>query len=561
MARYRIAGIARDNDNNPVVGGNASLRRESDNVEIAATTTGADGFYGWLETDVNYPGSVKVRITAPDGVVRETSGRATGQSGTFFIPDLMRAFRMMTDGVVDGVDSELLVSASGGSMDVSVAPGFAFLFGHPSYWPDTETVTIAANGTGNPRLDLIVLRFYPPGAANEGEQDIAVIQGTPAAVPAAPGVTQDPNVVWEIPLATVAVAAGAAAITGGNVTDARIFSSGPLMDSSVVSAKIADLAVLTGKLAAKAVTPAKMTAEAQVSTTAIAKVLKAATTVDTSPSYAQLVLSELADVSETTPTAAQSLRWNATDSKWEPYTPAALGLIIQEGDVTIVTSATVLDFTAAPFAVTESPTGEANIDIAALGIDTTRLADGSVTNVKVATAIDAVKLADGTVTNTEFQRINSVTSNVQDQLDGKASTTHVHETGPALMNKATKAYGFTGITSTSTTLGDLIIDCDITLVSGVTYDIFATGYAQANAPTGGNSIYVGIKIGAQNTEWGDSTQLTGGDRTIVATSTRTVTGPTTQTIALRGRITGGASASVTTGHVNVFAVPRTVPAS
>jgi len=41
--------------------------------------------------------------------------------------------------------------------------------------------------------------------------------------------------------------------------------------------------------------------------------------------------------------------------------------------------------------------------------------------IKAAAGIDATKLADGSVSNTELQYINTVTSNVQDQLDGKQS--------------------------------------------------------------------------------------------------------------------------------------------
>lgn len=44
---------------------------------------------------------------------------------------------------------------------------------------------------------------------------------------------------------------------------------------------------------------------------------------------------------------------------------------------------------------------------------------GGITNTEIATGIDAAKIADGSVSNTEFQFINSVTSNVQDQLDVK----------------------------------------------------------------------------------------------------------------------------------------------
>jgi hypothetical protein len=44
---------------------------------------------------------------------------------------------------------------------------------------------------------------------------------------------------------------------------------------------------------------------------------------------------------------------------------------------------------------------------------------GTVANNQVATGIDAIKIGDGSVTNTEFQHINTVSSNVQTQLDAK----------------------------------------------------------------------------------------------------------------------------------------------
>jgi len=46
----------------------------------------------------------------------------------------------------------------------------------------------------------------------------------------------------------------------------------------------------------------------------------------------------------------------------------------------------------------------------------------AVDNGKVASGIDAVKLADGSVSNTEFQYINSLSSNAQTQLNGKQAT-------------------------------------------------------------------------------------------------------------------------------------------
>jgi hypothetical protein len=48
--------------------------------------------------------------------------------------------------------------------------------------------------------------------------------------------------------------------------------------------------------------------------------------------------------------------------------------------------------------------------------------NGAVTNAKLASGIDAAKIADGSVSSTEFQYLNSVTSNVQTQIDSKQAT-------------------------------------------------------------------------------------------------------------------------------------------
>lgn len=74
--------------------------------------------------------------------------------------------------------------------------------------------------------------------------------------------------------------------------------------------------------------------------------------------------------------------------------------------------------------------------------------------------IDATKIADGTVTNTEFQYINTVTSNVQTQLDNKApkSAKYIVQTADATLT-AEQALGAlaTGILKNTTTTGVLSI--------------------------------------------------------------------------------------------------------
>lgn len=51
------------------------------------------------------------------------------------------------------------------------------------------------------------------------------------------------------------------------------------------------------------------------------------------------------------------------------------------------------------------------------------------TDIKAAAAIDATKIADGSVTNTEFQYINSLTSNAQTQLNAKQETSEKGQPG------------------------------------------------------------------------------------------------------------------------------------
>lgn len=63
-----------------------------------------------------------------------------------------------------------------------------------------------------------------------------------------------------------------------------------------------------------------------------------------------------------------------------------------------------------------------------------KLADTTVTNSKLATGIDATKLADGTITNTELQYINSVTSNVQTQINAKQNTLVANDITTTLIN-------------------------------------------------------------------------------------------------------------------------------
>ena len=93
------------------------------------------------------------------------------------------------------------------------------------FWPvnndAAELLTIPANASGNPRIDLVCVEVDPvasPGDDGAPNCDYVVVQGTPAGSPVAPAVPAKHTV-----LAQIAVANGFSTITSGNITDRRQF--------------------------------------------------------------------------------------------------------------------------------------------------------------------------------------------------------------------------------------------------------------------------------------------------------------------------------------------------
>lgn len=117
--------------------------------------------------------------------------------------------------------NNLTVQASNpAAASVDVATGAAYVKGF-FYENDTlNTLTIAANASGNPRIDRVVLRI------NFSAQTVrlAVLQGTAAATPAIPALTQIYGTTWEVSLAYVWVANGFVTITGAEIHDERLFA-------------------------------------------------------------------------------------------------------------------------------------------------------------------------------------------------------------------------------------------------------------------------------------------------------------------------------------------------
>lgn len=98
--------------------------------------------------------------------------------------------------------------------NVLVLPGAALVDGTLYKNDAIQTLSIAANASGSPRVDLIVLR------RDDALQTIrlAVKQGTPAVSPAPPALTQTAGVMWEVALARVAVADAFTSIGNSDIT-------------------------------------------------------------------------------------------------------------------------------------------------------------------------------------------------------------------------------------------------------------------------------------------------------------------------------------------------------
>jgi len=74
-----------------------------------------------------------------------------------------------------------------------------------------------------------------------------------------------------------------------------------------------------------------------------------------------------------------------------------------------------IEFSGGKIAVKEN--GITTRELAIDSVETENIKDSQVTDDKIATGINATKLANGSVSNTELQYINSLTSNVQTQIN------------------------------------------------------------------------------------------------------------------------------------------------
>ncbi len=147
--------------------------------------------------------------------------------------NVTKALALGRTGVVETGHLEV-TETSPASKSVRIVAGRAIIRSKV-YWLDADTtLTISDNTSGNPRIDRVVLE------ADWATQTVRlkVLEGTPAASPSAPALTQVDGTLWQLPLAQVAVANGFTSITNSDITDEREFVDPPLGKSiATVSGK------------------------------------------------------------------------------------------------------------------------------------------------------------------------------------------------------------------------------------------------------------------------------------------------------------------------------------
>lgn len=118
-------------------------------------------------------------------------------------------------------NTQLLVTADSGTRVVKVATGTALVGGRLINNDSAATqVTLLANSSGQPRIDLIVAEWRTANLPSPAT--ITYVQGTPSATPSAPSVTQT-NTVYQIALAEVYCSSGFTTVTSSHIFDRRTY--------------------------------------------------------------------------------------------------------------------------------------------------------------------------------------------------------------------------------------------------------------------------------------------------------------------------------------------------
>jgi hypothetical protein len=120
-------------------------------------------------------------------------------------------------GVLKGKLNEFLTYADSTGMQVKVKSGQAWIQGFFFQVVTESVIPISPANSTNPRIDRIAIQVD----WTNNNISLIAIQGTPAASPIAPALTQNTSI-WQISLTQVYVGANVSTIAAGNISDERV---------------------------------------------------------------------------------------------------------------------------------------------------------------------------------------------------------------------------------------------------------------------------------------------------------------------------------------------------
>lgn len=121
-------------------------------------------------------------------------------------------------GVIKGSGNELAVTQSTpAAMSIDVDTGEAWIEGY--YYGNTTKATWVIDALANPALNRIDRVTVESDPLTDLESKIVIVKGVEGAVPVAPALTQVSGGVWQISVAQVLVATGAASIVNAAITN------------------------------------------------------------------------------------------------------------------------------------------------------------------------------------------------------------------------------------------------------------------------------------------------------------------------------------------------------
>lgn len=235
IIRGRVATIP---DDVPLPNGRTGeIRLLSDNSLVGTVTT-TDGWYEYVQN--GSPGPLRINWDYSNTIKNQYS-KLVGPSGPIDVSGIPIMFRAFINGVIDNLGGEMVVSATGATMSVAVAAGGAVVQGilYDQLVADSYTVEAA---DANPRIDTIVVEVVPAGAGEdiEGRAEIKIIKGTPhATTPVAPTLTQS-TILYQYPLANIAVGANVSVIGSDKITDRRTYTRTGIPAGSVTPTELSD---------------------------------------------------------------------------------------------------------------------------------------------------------------------------------------------------------------------------------------------------------------------------------------------------------------------------------